>query len=709
MPKPKKQQVPIQTTAQSLSGLIKSCRDIMRKDKGLNGDLDRLPMLTWIMFLKFLDDLEQVRETEAKIAGKRFTPAIESPYRWRDWAAKPDGITGDALIAFINNEEAMRPNATKGPGLFAYLRSLRGANGGDRRDVIRTVFQGVVNRMINGYLLRDVLNKVNGIHFTSSNEIHTLAYLYESILREMRDAAGDSGEFYTPRAVVKFIVAAMNPQLGETILDPAAGTGGFLVEAFEHLKKQCKTTGDHRQLQQETLHGCEAKPLPYLLCQMNLLLHGLEYPRIDPGNALRFPLREIRDKDRVDVLITNPPFGGEEERGILGNFPGDKQTNETALLFLQLIMRKLRQQSKPGRAAVVIPDGILSQEGIAVRIRAMLVDEYRLHTVVRLPRGVFEPYTKSSTSILFFDAQSPEDYVWYYEVPIRSGIKAYTQHRPFMYEECTDILSWWNNRRENARAWKVSKNDIKSHEYSLNFRNPSSPDNKRFPSPARVATTLVQMLKEFGRAVSDHSEIWSQLENNNGEVCKRIPLGELVRQVKREEILKPDTKYAVFAMSWYAKGLYVKHQKFGRDIKATKLYRVEPGDFVYCRLFAWKGSFAEAGTDQAGCYVSNEFPTFQIVDDRIRPGFLWAYFSQPTLWDYIESLSTGTTSTSRLRLKESRLLSFPIPLPSRQIQDGLAKLLKDSLKYEKELKGLADTQGLFLPAILERILPLGSE
>src|SRR5258708_3069979 len=328
------------STAQQLGSIVKSCRDIMRKDKGVNGDLDRLQMLTWIMFLKFLDDMEQVREAEAKVAGKRYRPSIESPYRWRDWASKPEGVTGPELIAFINQDEAVRPDGKRGAGLFAYLKSLESTNG-DRRDVIARVFQGTINRMTNGYLLRDVVNKVNDIHFTSKDEIHTLGMLYESMLREMRDAAGDSGEFYTPRPVVKFIVSVIDPKLGEIVLDPAAGTGGFLVEAFQHLQKQCKKTEDFGRLQKGSLFGIEPKPLPYLLCQMNLLLHGLEYPEIDPGNALRFPLREIGDKDRVDVILTNPPFRGEEERGILSNFPEDKQTAETALLFLQLIMRKL--------------------------------------------------------------------------------------------------------------------------------------------------------------------------------------------------------------------------------------------------------------------------------------------------------------------------------------------------------------------------------
>lgn len=370
-----------QTSATQLRSLIKSARDIMRKDKGLNGDLDRLPMLTWVMFLKFLDDMELLRETEALLSSERFRPLLDPPYRWRDWAASEGGITGDDLIAFVNNDKAMRPDGNSGAGLFAALRSLQNENGDSRRTVVANVFRGVINRMINGYLLRDVLNLVNGIHFNSSEEIHTLGHLYETLLREMRDAAGDSGEFYTPRPVVQLMVAVTNPRLGESVLDPACGTGGFLVEAYNHLQKQCQTVDDRRILQEESIAGGEAKPLPYLLAQMNLLLHGLESPNILYGNSLIKPLHEIGDSERVDLILTNPPFGGEEERGILGNFPEDKQTAETTLLFLQLIMRKLKRPGRGsgggsgrgsqagrvqngGRAAVVVPNGTLFADGV---------------------------------------------------------------------------------------------------------------------------------------------------------------------------------------------------------------------------------------------------------------------------------------------------------------------------------------------------------
>ena len=472
------------TTSQMLGSLLKSARDIMRKDKGLNGDLDRLPLLTWIMFLKFLDDIEIQREEEAELAGKKFKPAVEKPYRWRDWAANPQGITGDELLAFINNDEAVRADGKKGAGLFAYLRALSSSNGDNRRDVIATVFKGVDNRMKSGYLLRDIINKVADIHFTSSDELHTLGALYESMLREMRDAAGDSGEFYTPRAVVRFMVEVTDPRLGETVLDPASGTGGFLVESYNHLEKQVKTVADRKRLQTETISGCEPKSLPYLLCQMNLLLHGLDAPQIDPENALRFKLSEIGEKERVDVILTNPPFGGEEERGIQGNFPEDRQTAETALLFLQLIMRKLKRQQtaakRPARAAVVVPNGTLFGDGVCARIKEELLKDFNLHTIVRLPEGVFAPYADIPTNILFFDRSKSTDDIWFYEHPLPEGRKKYTKTKPLQYSEFEPLLNWWGARVENEYAWRVQAKSFfdasEGRQLAINFdlRNPNA-------------------------------------------------------------------------------------------------------------------------------------------------------------------------------------------------------------------------------------------
>ncbi len=496
MPRPKKaaDAQPL-TTTQALGSLVKSARDLMRKDKGLNGDLDRLPLLTWIMFLKFLDDLEVQREEEAALGGHAFKPAIEPPYRWRDWAARPDGVTGDELLSFINADECVRPDGTRGPGLFAYLRSLTNANGDDRRDVIATVFRGVDNRMKSGYLLRDVVNKVAGIHFTSSDELHTLGALYESMLKEMRDSAGDSGEFYTPRPVVRFMVTVTDPRLGETVLDPAAGTAGLLVESFTHLSGQVKTVADRQVLQRASIFGGEAKPLPYLLAQMNLLLHGLDAPTIDPGNSLRFRLAEIGEKDRVDIILTNPPFGGAEEKGVQANFPEDRQTAETALLFLQMIMRRLRRAptaaGRPARAAVVVPNGTLFGDGVCARIKEDLLKDFNLHTIVRLPNGVFAPYTSIPTNLLFFDRSGPTKEVWYYEHPLPEGRKNYTKTQPLQFDEFQPCIEWWGNRVENDRAWKVPVEELLANSCNLDRKNPNATTDFEHLPPEQLVEDIL--------------------------------------------------------------------------------------------------------------------------------------------------------------------------------------------------------------------------
>lgn len=510
------------TTAQQLGSLIKSARDIMRKDKGLNGDLDRLPMLTWIMFLKFLDDMEHLGEQEAQLSGDKYKSVIKKPYRWRDWAAKHDGITGDELIAFVNQEEAVRPDGTKGPGLIKYLRSLQSNNGKNRRDVIAKVFDGVVNRMISGYLLRDVINKIDGIHFNSTEELHTLSRLYESMLKEMRDAAGDSGEFYTPRPVVQFMVAVTNPQLGETVLDPACGTGGFLNESFEHLSKQVNTTQQRKTLQQSSIHGQEAKPLPYMLAQMNLLLHGLEYPDIDYGNSLARKVTEIGDRDRVDVILTNPPFGGEEEAGIKNNFPAGKQTRETTLLFLQLIMRRLKRPEKnkgvPGRAAVVVPNGTLFGDGVCARIKEDLLKNFNLHTIVRLPNGTFAPYTNIPTNLLFFDRSGPTKAIWYYELPLPEGRKNYTKTKPMQFEEFAECMKWFGKKKraENDYAWKVGVEDVLKYDgdgdllsVNLDVKNPNSQEALEHLPPEQLAADI---LDKERRIIDLMEEIQAELE-----------------------------------------------------------------------------------------------------------------------------------------------------------------------------------------------------
>lgn len=515
MPTNKKTQKP-PATAQRLSSIVKSCRDIMRKDKGLNGDADRLPMLTWILFLKFMDDVEKQREAAAALSTVPYKPLIEAPYRWRDWAAAKDGITGDVLLQFINNDQMVPPWSEDGEpitGLLAYLRGLESATDA-REKTVGQVFSGVINRMINGYLLRDVINKVNEIHFDNQQELHALSLLYESLLKEMRDASGDAGEFYTPRPMVKFIVEVIAPQVGETVLDPACGTGGFLIETFNYL--DIKSTRDS-DIAKGTIIGGEAKPLPYLLCQMNMLLHSVPEPQITYGNSLTKKLSDIGDEDRVDIIMTNPPFGGEEEAGIQNNFPKNMQTSETALLFLQLIMRKLNRRH--GRGALVVPNGTLFADGVAARIKEQLLTEFNLHTIVRLGNGVFAPYTSIPTNLLFFNKTGKTEKIWYYQVPMPEGRKNYTKTKPMQFEEFADCIAWWENREENEFAWCVDVGDVLKYDedgellsVNLDINNPNSAEELQHRPPEELVESILkkearimEIMQEIRQMVSKRS------------------------------------------------------------------------------------------------------------------------------------------------------------------------------------------------------------
>ncbi len=469
------------STREQLSSIIKSARDLMRKDAGLNGDLDRLPQLTWVLFLKCYDDLEKAHEENAILSGQKYRSVIPRPFRWRDWASDADhGQTGPELIDFVNNQ------------LFPKLREL---NGSEQKVVIASLFRETYNRMLSGYLLRDLINLINGVHFQSRDEIFTLSHLYESMLKEMRDAAGDSGEFYTPRPVVKFMVERVAPKLGERVLDPACGTGGFLAEAYEQLKPQRKTGAHEDRLQNETLHGIEKKPMPYLLGMMNLILHGIESPNIQRSNALEKPLKEIGDADRYEVIVTNPPFGGEEEAGIQLNFPEATRTSETALLFMQFIMRSLKTN---GRCALIVPNGTLFGDGVAAKVKEKLLIDFNLHTIVRLPNGVFAPYTSIPTNLLFFDRTGPTQEIWYYEQTMPEGRKNYSKTKPLQYEELAECAAWWGKRVENEHAWKVSANEVLKYDdehqilsVNLDIKNPNTPDDFEHLPPEQLAQDIL--------------------------------------------------------------------------------------------------------------------------------------------------------------------------------------------------------------------------
>ncbi len=401
-----------------IDGIIKSCRDIMRKDKGMNSDAQRLPQLLWMLFLKCFDDFEKQQEMLGK-----YEPIIEHPYRWRDWSDEEKGPRGDELIEFVNNV------------LFKYLRNLQGKGKKDQRDVIADIFREQNNKMTDGYGMKEMINQINKLDFTASEHIHLIGSVYEKMLLAMRDdSPGAFGEFYTPRPVIRFIVQMINPSLKarETILDPACGTAGFLVESYLHLEKQVKGTKDNEFLLNDCLYGIEPRPDPFLFGIMNMLLHGIENPNIERVNTLEFPLRDIQENMKVDIIMTNPPFGGEEADSIKRKLPAGFQTKDTAIGFLLHCMVRLKDG---GRCAIILPNGPLFQSGIVAKVKQKLLEECNLHTIIRMPETVFAPYTGIATNILFFDKTGPTKEIWYYQMKIREGIKAYNKTNPLVFED----------------------------------------------------------------------------------------------------------------------------------------------------------------------------------------------------------------------------------------------------------------------------------
>ena len=448
----------------NISNLVKSIQDIMRKDAGTYGDAQRIEQMAWLFFLKIFDD----RETQLELFDDDYKSPLKDHLRWRNWAADEEGITGDGLLDFVN---------------LTLLPALKQMTAGTDHiaGLIRMTFEDANNYMKNGTLMRQVVNKVHSIDFNASEDRHLFGDIYEKILKDLQ-SAGNAGEFYTPRAVTQFIVDQVNPRLGETVFDPACGTGGFLTCAIDHLRDQAKTDDDLATLQ-DCFSGIEKKHLPHVLCMTNLMLHGIDVPsNVRHDNTLSRPLTDWKPKEYVDCIVTNPPFGGMEEDGIESNFPSDFRTRETADLFLVLIMRVL----KPGgRAGLVLPDGTLFGEGVKTRIKERLLSECNLHTIVRLPNGVFNPYTGIRTNLLFFTKDQPTSEVWYYEHPYPEGAKSYNKTKPIRIDEFIPEKEWWGKpdkkgryakRKETTQAWRVSIEDLKKQNYNLDQKNPHNAD-----------------------------------------------------------------------------------------------------------------------------------------------------------------------------------------------------------------------------------------
>lgn len=432
----------------SLNGFVKSIQNIMRGDSGINGDAQRIEQMTSLLFLKVYD----AKEENWEFHNDSYASIIPEKLRWRNWAVdRKDGkaMTGQELLDFVNLE------------LFPTLKNLPIEIDSLMKDkIVRAVFEDANQYMKDGVLLRKVINEIDDIEFEEYSERHAFGEIYETILKSLQ-SAGNAGEFYTPRAVTDFMVKMIDPKLGESIADFACGTGGFLTSSLKVLEEQVKTVED-REKYNQSVFGIEKKPLPYLLAITNMLIHDIDSPKIIHGNSLERNVREYRDNEKFDVVLMNPPYGGTESDVVKNNFPADLRSSETADLFMSLIMYRLK---KNGRAAVIIPDGFLfGTDNAKVAIKKKLIDEFNLHTIIRMPSSVFSPYTSITTNILFFDNTKKTDSVWFYRVDMPEGYKHFSKTKPMKLEHFDECINWWNDRVELKDAETES---YKAKEYMI--------------------------------------------------------------------------------------------------------------------------------------------------------------------------------------------------------------------------------------------------
>lgn len=474
----------------AVNNIVKRIQNIMRQDAGINGDAQRIEQMTWMFFLKVYDTQEETWEYKAMKEKKTFKSIIPDNLRWRNWAIdNKDGeaLTGDALLKLVNED------------LFPSLKNLDVNRETPRsQSIVKEVFEDINQYMKDGVLLRQVINIINEIEFDDAEDRHMFGDIYEGILKELQ-SAGNAGEFYTPRALTDFMVKTLDPKLGETFGDFTSGTGGFLTSALNHLQPQIETTADGEKYQSAVI-GQEWKPLPYLLSITNLLLHDVEAPNIRHCDSLGINVSDIKPEDKLDVIAINPPYGGSTQSNIKSNFPMDMRSSETADLFMVLIMYRLK---KGGRAAVIIPDGFLfGADNAKLAIRAKLLRDFNLHTIIRLPGSIFAPYTGIATNIVFFNNEraegAPEGYstkeTWFYRLDMPEGYKHFSKTKSMKLEHTAPITDWWNDRKEI-----LADNDEKSRCFSVEelIASDCNFDRCKFPKEEEEVLPPKQLLEEY--------------------------------------------------------------------------------------------------------------------------------------------------------------------------------------------------------------------
>lgn len=656
------------------SGFVKRIRDIMRMDAGVNGDAQRIEQMVWIIFLKVYD----AKEDDWELNEDNYTSIIPEDCRWRNWAdAGKNGqsLTGDELLDFVNNR------------LFPTLKELPVTPDTPvKKAIVKSTFEDANNYMKDGVYLRQVVDIINEIEFDDVKESHAFGDVYEEILRELQ-SAGSSGEFYTPRAVTDFMALMVNPKIGERMADFACGTGGFITSWLNELSKQVSDTVS-RKLFEDSIYGIEKKPFPYLLCVTNMLLHDIEVPNIYHDNSLKHNLLDYTDEDKFDVILMNPPYGGHEDKSILGFFPDDLASSETSDLFVTIIMQRLKAT---GRAAVVLPEGFLTgiDNSAKVEIKKKLLAEFKVTTIVKLPNTTFAPYAKVATNILFIEAGSATDDIWIYEHKMPSGQKHYSKTKPIRFEEFRDEINWWNDRKENEHAWKVNVRDIIDSGYKMDFKNPFLLEDNIEMAPEEIVSELLESYEHIGQL---YDEI--KIDGDRNIAVKEYRLGDICEIVKGKSPIKKTLpgRYPMVVTAEERQS----SEEYQFDCEAVCIPLVSSSGHGHAsmkRVHYQEGKFA------LGNILCAVIPK---SEDVVLAKYLYAYFSQfkDTV---LVPLMKGSTNVS-LNIKD--IQNILINIPEIEYQKSVVEQLEKIEVIETHVSEIRELEKSFKTASLNKVFEI---
>lgn len=652
----------------NVSGIVKSARKIMRQDTGTGSDELRILQLGWMLFLKIFSD----KDKELELMDDNYISPIPADLHWDQWAGDDEGMTGDELLQFVDRK------------LFPTLSEIDLSNAKRRAVLVHEVFANNYNYMKSGIHLRQVINKLNEIDFNNSKDLHLFGQIYETFLSELQ-SAGTLGEFYTPRAITQFMTEMVNPEHGETVLDPACGTGGFLTAVIEHLKTTASNVAEHEAIG-HNVRGWEYKPLPYMLANTNLILHDIVTPNIQFGDSLQRPLSEYSRKDRVDVIIANPPFGGVVSNNNENNFPQTFRTKESADLFLILMIHLLKDG---GRAAIVLPDGSLTGDGVKQRVRQKLLEDCNVHTIIRLPNSVFKPYATVATNLVFFTKGEPTKKIWYYQLLCPPDIKAYSKTKRICNADFDALRNWWCNRVENEFAWSASIDDIIHRDFDLDIKNPTRLKSGNDKNARDYIDQINDDLSEISLEVKDIFNSYFQLSN-----YKIVELGSICRIEKGQTgITKALPGEYPMVTTGEERG---SHNEYQFDCEAVCIPLVSStghGHASIKRIHYQEGKFA------LGSILAAAIPT---DSTSVSAKYLYFYlnnFKDDVVVPLMKGMANVTLSIGSLK-------EVKVVLPSIDDQDRLVSLMDKCEKLRNTLtKSMSDSEEM-IKAVLGEIINL---